>query len=106
MQAVPDCLVEAAVSCWLRHGGVSISSGSDSGSQRIWDDGFCVAVSTRLLASASPVCRARLLAAIAPGFGSWLHALPCANLGLRLGSDELRIAVGLRLGSTLVRPHK
>src|SRR5688572_29102730 len=29
-----------------------------------------------------------------------------ASLGLRLGNDELRIAVGLRLGCPLVRPHK
>src|SRR5688572_846688 len=29
-----------------------------------------------------------------------------ASLGLRLGNDELRIAVGLRLACPLVRPHK
>ena len=55
---------------------------------------------------AGPVTRARLLASSAPSSGAWLHALPCANLGLRLGNDELRIAVGLRLGCPLVRPHK
>src|SRR5688572_4029237 len=29
-----------------------------------------------------------------------------ASLGLRLGNDELRIAVGMRLGCPLDRPHK
>ena len=55
---------------------------------------------------ADPVNRARLLASLALGSGAWLQALPCSNLGLRLGNNELRIAVGLRLGTPLVRPHK
>ena len=55
---------------------------------------------------ADTVSRARLLASKSPGSGAWLNALPCSNFGLRLGNDELRIAVGLRLGCPLVRPHK
>ena len=50
--------------------------------------------------------RARLLASVAPASGSWLNALPCTNLGLRLGNEELRIALGLRLGAPIVRAHR
>lgn len=31
--------------------------------------------------------------------GSWLHALSCANLGLRMRKEEQQFAVGLRLGT-------
>ena len=49
--------------------------------------------------------KARLLACRGQGSGSWLHALPSANLGLRLNNDETRIAVGLRLDVPLVLEH-
>ena len=55
---------------------------------------------------AGSVDRARLLASSSESSGSWLHALPCVNLGLRLGNDEIRIAMGLRLGTPLVRAHR
>jgi len=35
-----------------------------------------------------------------------LQTLPCENLGLCLANNELRIALGLRLGVPLVRAHK
>jgi hypothetical protein len=46
------------------------------------------------------------LASSANGSGSWLQALPCTNLGLRMGNEELCIAVGLRLGLPLVRANR
>ena len=55
---------------------------------------------------ANPVNRARLLASLALGSGAWLQAIPSSNLGLRLGNNELRVAVGLRLRAPLVRPHR
>ena len=70
------------------------------------DDGVSSAISNELLLHADTVNRARLLASLAPASGSWLQALPCSNLGLRLGNNELRIAIGLRLGASLVRAHK
>ena len=66
----------------------------DASCQRAWDDGVSSAIHKNLLLQADPVARARLLASVAPGSGSWLQALPYTNLGLRLGNNELRIAVG------------
>ena len=43
------------------------------------------------------------LASAAPASGSWLNARPCTNLGLRLGNEELCLALGLRLGAPLSR---
>ena len=37
--------------------------------------------------------------------GAWLNALPIAHLGLRLSDDVVRVAVGLRLGVPICRPH-
>ena len=51
------------------------------------------------------VARARLLAVSAKESGAWLHALPISSLGLRMDDNTVRIAVGLRLGSALCRPH-
>ena len=100
-----DPAIEAAVDVWQSMGGDTVPSVPECGSQRAWDDRICSAISAKLLSQADPVSRARLLAATAPHSGSWLNALPCSNLGLRLGNEELRIAVGLRVGTSLVRKH-
>src|SRR5260221_5378960 len=52
-----------------------------------------------------PYNRARLLASRAAHSGDWLHAWPITACGLRLSSDAIRVAVGLRLGSALCSPH-
>ena len=50
--------------------------------------------------------RARLLAAMAPHSGDWLHALPISSCGLQLDDEAVRVAVGLRLGTNLCQPHQ
>ena len=50
--------------------------------------------------------RARLLAASASHSGDWLHALPLSTCGLRLDNEAFRVAVGLRLGTSLCKPHQ
>ena len=40
-------------------------------------------------------------------FGSqWLNVIPCKNLRLKLSNQQLRIAIGLRLGSKICELHK
>ena len=49
--------------------------------------------------------RARLIASQAPHARNWLLAPPVTALGLRLTDEVIRIAVGMRLGTTLCEPH-
>ena len=50
--------------------------------------------------------RARLLAASAPHSGDWLHALSLSTCELRLDNEAVRVAVDLRLGTSLCEPHQ
>ena len=59
-----------------------------------------------LLANSSSLQdKARLLPVSAPHSGDWLKALPISSCGLRLDEEAVRVAVGLRLGTTLCEPH-
>ena len=49
--------------------------------------------------------RARFLGACAPHSGDWLFATPVPSCGLFLSDEEVRIAVGLRIGLPLILPH-
>ena len=74
--------------------------------QRIWDDLCCkMQAETLLNCTTDVVNRARLVASCSPGSGDWLNALPLASAGLKMDNATVRIAVGLRLGAPLVRPH-
>ena len=53
----------------------------------------------------SPIDKARLLAVSASHSSDWLHALPISACGLRLDNEDIRSAVGLRLGAKLCEPH-
>src|SRR6218665_2508594 len=71
-----------------------------------WDRRYTDKVWTGLIESTSaPRDRARLLVSRAPHSGDWMLASPVTALGLRLSDEEVRIAVGLRLGTTLCEPH-
>lgn len=100
---------EASMSEALRHWGslgeVSPPGPSLRSMQRAWDDSICGLRMHQLLHSSSVPDRARLLASGAPGSGSWIQALPSANLGLRLSNQEIRISAGLRLGAQIVSEH-
>ena len=60
---------------------------------------------TLLRQAPDAVSRSRLLAASRKESGAWLNALPVSSLGLRMDNNTVRVAVGLRLGSLLCRPH-
>ena len=48
---------------------------------------------------------ARILASSSKESGAWLDAMPIESIGLRLSDNEVRIAVGLRLGLPICIPH-
>ena len=75
-------------------------------SQRSWNVPFVKSSFTTLLASQPDEHnRARLIAAVAPHSGGWLHVLPSSSCGLRLHDDAIRVTIGLRLCANLCDPH-
>jgi hypothetical protein len=74
--------------------------------QRAWDKPTVDSIQSSLLAAqCDDHGRVQLLAASAPHSGDWLHVLSISSCSLRLDNDAVRVAVGLRLGSTLWAQH-
>ena len=74
--------------------------------QKAWDTSKTASLAEGLLENAlGSRARARLLASRAKDSGAWLNVLPISSLGLRMDDDTIRVAVGLRLGAPLCRPH-
>jgi len=74
--------------------------------QRVWDNQCCEVQANQLLdAAIVHVERAGYIASRAPGSSDWLHTLPLSSIELKMDNATVRIAVGLRLGSPLMRPH-
>ena len=74
--------------------------------QKAWDAVRVTAIKDKLLQDAPDArSRARLLASSARESGVWLNAPPSSSLGLRMDDTAIRVAVGLRLGCTLCKPH-
>ena len=98
-------LSEAKVQ-WSGDHDLSPPEGTAQRLQRAWDALKVSVTAERLLANAPDErSRARLLAASSMESGAWLQALPVSSLGLRMDDTTVRVAVGLRLGSPLCRPH-
>jgi hypothetical protein len=75
-------------------------------SQRSWDSHVIVESKRVLSASFTDnVSQARFLAATAPHSSDWPHAPPLSAVGLRMSDEEVRVALGLRLGAMLCSPH-
>src|SRR3984893_17485560 len=74
--------------------------------QQSWDSLVTQTVHSELLAnSSSRQDKACLLAVSAPHSGDWLKALPLSSCALRLDDEAIRVAVGLRLGTSLCESH-
>src|SRR5882757_7660210 len=97
-------MAEAEVS-WLAAGELPIAPAPLPVAQRSFDDPVCRASFNYLLGRTEGAVRAFMLAAAALNPGCWLEALPSPSHGLRLGDEELRVAVGLRVGCPVVSAH-
>jgi hypothetical protein len=104
-----DSGVAAALSAWTTQASTPTTAAllqPKLSAQRAWDDPCCKVQADKLLDfAADHVNRARILASISPGTGDWLDALPLSCVGLKMDNATVRIAVGLRLGAPIVRPH-
>ena len=105
-QNAPLPNVSDAVAVWSQGHDQLPPVGTAAHHQKSWDTPKVSASADALLESApDATARARLLAASASESGAWLNALPISSLGLRMDNNTIRVAVGLRLGSALCRPH-
>ena len=84
----------------------TLGSPSDT-KQSVWDrPGIIADQAVVMSAFTDNFKRARLLATSALHSGDWLHALPLSTCGLRLDNEAVRVAVCLRLGTSLCKPHQ
>ena len=98
---------DEALSCWSQGHNNPPPPDSVSHCQREWDFPRVKASAQALLEEAPDArSRARLLATGRKESGAWLNALPVSTLGLRMDDETARVAVGLRLGTPLCRPHE
>ena len=98
--------VDAALTSWSRGHDHPPPEGLVARRQKVWDACKVSAMADTLLENVQDAqSRARLLAASTKESGAWLNALPISSLGLRMDDDTVRVAVGLRLGSSLCLPH-
>ena len=103
---IPYELANSALTAWMTLTGAESPTGAATHRQKEWDLRCTDKALTGLLESTGcPRDRARLLASRAPHSGDWMLAPPVTALGLRLSDEEVRIAVGVRLGTTLYEPH-
>ena len=105
-QGSPMLNMDDAKLLWAAGHACSPPEGVAQHRQKVWDTLKTTAVAEVLLENApEPRARARLLASRAKESGAWLNVLPISSLGLRMDDDTIRVAVGLRLGAPLCRPH-
>ena len=107
LQCLSDPSIKVAMESWREGHEHPPPSPSTSHQQKAWDTPRVEATYRALLDSATDShTRARLLAVKCKETGAWLGALPVASLSLRMDNETVRIAVGLRLGLPLCRPHQ
>ena len=98
--------VDDALATWSIGHDNNPPSGETACFQKTWDAFRISSTVDQIMNNAADnLTRARLLAVSAKESGAWLHALPISSLGLRMDDATIRIAVGLRLGASLCRPH-
>ena len=102
----PDNFIERVQKLWSTLTGSNIPTNLSSHSQKCWDGRVSEVIHLNLLEKFPDTHnRARLLAVSASHSGDWLNALPISACGLRLEDEAVRVAIGLRLGTSLCEPH-
>ena len=95
-----------AHTAWKSLSNIDTPSGIEAYRQKSWDKPVVEALFNDLLSNlSSDREKSRLLAISAPKASAWLHALPISSCGLRLDNEAIRVAISLRLGTTLCMPH-
>ena len=95
-----------ALAKWSEGHSCDSPTGAEVVREKSWDCIRAEATASTLLDGArDDMERARLLAAMDRDSGAWLQALPISSVGLKMDDSTLRIAVGLRLGTTICAPH-
>ena len=98
--------VDVAITTWSLELDHPPPQGPASHSQKVWDAYRVRSAVDSLLAEAKDVqSKARLAASRVKESGAWLSAVPTSSVGLRMDDSTVRIAVGLRLGTTLCHHH-
>ena len=95
---------EEAQTVWSSLSSMPPLTGAMAMKQHNWDSPVVEVAHGQLLSKQS--CKARLLAVSSEHCGDWLHALPISSCGLRLSDEAVRVAVGLRLGTSICLPHQ
>jgi len=104
----PCALTPLAQAKWQAVVGINVALPQPPASfkQRTWDSAIASAMADQSLSAVSDhASRARLLACRSRGAGDWLHALPLANIGLKLSDAAVSIAISLRIGCPAVHEH-
>ena len=99
-------MVALARDSWSSLNALPCPSDTDARRQRSWDASNVTRdVKAIWEGASSEMDKARLLASKAPHSSDWLYALPITACGLRLSDEAIRVAVGLRLGLNICKPH-
>ena len=104
-KAAEDPGVSSATTTWTSL--TQIPSEATIHIQKAWNTPVAATVYQKVLADDTNTTTdiLRLKAAATIHAGDWLHAPPITAVGLRLSDEDIRIAVGFRLGSRTCQPH-
>ena len=106
LQGTPLLHVAEGVALWSQLHSQPPPADTLSHHQKSWNTPMIMATLDTLLEDApDATTTARLLAASTSESGAWLNALPIFSLGLKMDNNTIRVAVGIRLGTQLCRPH-